>query len=531
MNNLNRLILKVWQQEKFIYLVLLLVVFFVRFPTLQQPFENDSGAIAYHARLITRGFTLYKDHHPAHHMPGTYYLYAASFFLLGDKVQSVRIILLLWTGISVVLVYCLGKMVAGKKAGFIAGLNSAVMLSHGFIAGTNTKIESFVILPQVTAVFVLLTLVKKKSPSWKYFFVGFLSFAVIFFKANYVSVICLTGLLIFRELANDWKNQNLWKQTIARSGWAIVGFALPAVLLITYYAANESLERFLNVFTLGFSYTQITQDQLASPLYIVIYPLAILGKSNFILLLSALAGMLLYFLNLRRKPTTTQNAKNHSDPDFLPFIIFWFCFTFIETGISRTFLHNYYLIFIPPLTIISAWFIVKLAHDIHASLPNLPNYFPKIALLLMALFAFVFGVAPSYPYLKSFYTEYLTGNVDYNTVLQEGLPEGVAETMQVMKEIGQYINTNTQPSDTIYYWSNFMELYYYADRLSSADIIWPLYVDAFGNKEQIFQAEYILMGDTPLGYQETPDWFKEGLNNKYELEITLYGQQLYRHIR
>jgi len=525
---LNRLVLKRWQHENFFYLVLLLLTFFLRIPTLQQPFENDSGAIAYHARLITQGLPLYGEHHPAHHMPGTYYLYAAAFDLLGDNPQSVRIVLLLWTGLSVVLVYQLGKMVAGKEVGFIAALNSAIMLSHNFIAGTNSRIESFVILPQVTAVFILFTLAKKNTSSWTYVFPGFFSFAVIFFKANYISAVCLTGILILRELVHGWKNPKTWKLAIMRSGWAMVGFGLPAILTISYFTANGIVDRFLQVFTLGFSYMQVTPNQLTSPAFILLYPLAILGKSNFILLLSAVTGTLLYLLSLRRGTTTPDEVENSSDPDLLPYIIIWFGFSFIETGVSRTFLHNYYLIFIPPLTIISAWFFVKLTREIRTFWPGLPGLYSKILLLLFTLASLILGLLPNYPYLHHYYAEYLTGKIDYNAVLEEGLPEGVAETMQAIAEIGQYINAHAEQHDTIYYWSNFMELYYYADRQSSADIIWPLYVDAFNNKAQIFEAEYILLGDTPLGYQEIPVWLIEGLNRQYELEITLHGQQLYR---
>lgn len=378
---MKRFSLNILQHEIFVYLVLLILVLILRIPTLQQPFENDSGAIAYHARLITRGFPLYGEHHPAHHMPGAYYLYAAAFSLFGDKVLSVRIILLLWTGISVVFVYWLGKLVAGKEVGLIAGLNSAIMLSHGFIAGTNTKIESFVILPQVLAVYTILMLAKNNSPSWTYFLPGFFSFAVVIFKANYISATCLTVILILRELAHDWKKPKLWKLTIARSGWAILGFSLPFLLTISYFAANGILGNFLKVFTLGLSYTQVTQEQLSSSVFILIYPLAILGKSNFILILSAGTGTLIFFLSLRRKPTTIKKAKEVANLDLLPFIVFWFCFSFIETGVSRTFLHNYYLIFIPPLTIVSAWFLVKFAYEISDSLASLPDYFPKLILL------------------------------------------------------------------------------------------------------------------------------------------------------
>ncbi len=525
---MKRFFLTVWQREGSIYFVLCLLVLLLRIPTLGQPFENDSAAIAYHARLITQGFPLYGTHHPAHHMPGAYYLYAIAFFLMGDRVQSVRIALLIWTGLSVILIYRLGKLVFGKEVGFIAGLNSAVMLSHMFLAGTNTKIESFVILPQVTAVYTLMLIAKKPSPTWKYFFPGFFSFAVFFFKANYVSPILLTGILIFKEILPQWKSLDSWKLALRRTGWAILGFCLPTLLMVVYFVSNGILDRFLQLFVLGFSYTQVVHD--ASPLYIFFYPQAVFGKSNLFLLVTGTAGALIFFLSLRKKSAANQNLGNQAKPELIAYLIFWFCFSFIETGISRTFLHNYYLMIVPPLALLSAWFLVKVANDVGRTLTRLPVSFPHMLLILMTILSLLWGSASNSKYLYHYYTKFLPGEENYRTVLKEGLPAGVAETMEALDEIGQYVNSHTETDDTIYYWSNFMELYYLADRRSSADIIWPLYIDAFGQRNKIFEAEFILLGDTPLGYQEVPEWLKQGLASEYQLEVILYDQKIYRRI-
>ena len=48
---------------------------------------------------------------------------------------------------------------------------------------------------------------------------------------------------------------------------------------------------------------------------------------------------------------------------FMSYIALWFLLCFIETGFSRTYLHNYYLIFIPSLTLLAAWFWYKLYRD------------------------------------------------------------------------------------------------------------------------------------------------------------------------
>lgn len=522
---------KLWKREEFIFFILFLVVAILRLPTLQQPFENDSGSIAYHARLIARGFPLYGEHHPTHHMPGTYYLYALAFTLLGDQVQSVRIILLLWTGLTVFLIYRLGKIVVDKKTGFIAALFSAVMLSHLFIAGANTKVESFVILPQVTAVYTLMILANKPNPSWKFFLVGFFSCITFLFKANYVSPIFLTAVFILREIAPEWKQPAKWRQISAQVGWAILGFCVPAVTIIFLFAQYDSLDGFFQVFRLGLSYTTVGQDGFSSPIYLVLYPLAILAQSNIVLLISGLAGIIFFFLTIRKQDREASQEKHaHQKHKLMTYIVIWFGFCFVETGISHTFLHNYYLVFITPLSILSAWFFVKFTNDISKAINKSSAIFRKAILTLLTISGLALGILSNYPYLYHYYTQYLPGNESYGSVLEAGLPDGVYQTMRALDEISQYLDKHTEQDDTIYYWSNFMELYYLADRQSSMNIIWPLYVDAFGTKERVFDAEYILIGDMPLGFQEIPKWFEDSLKANYELEIVLYDQQLYRRI-
>jgi hypothetical protein len=109
-----------------------------------------------------------------------------------------------------------------------------------------------------------------------------------------------------------------------------------------------------------------------------------------------------------------------------------------------------------------------------------------------------------------------------------GLPNNAGQTAVALQEVADYLADHTEPDDTIYYWSNLMQLYYLADRRAATDIIWPIYVEATGSRERIFQAHYIIVGDTPLGYSETPDWFIQGVAEKYELENVLHQQTFFR---
>jgi hypothetical protein len=68
---------------------LFILVVLLRLPSIEEPFEIDSGVSAYHARLILQRKPLYSTHHPAHHLLAADYTYALVFLLFGDSARSV----------------------------------------------------------------------------------------------------------------------------------------------------------------------------------------------------------------------------------------------------------------------------------------------------------------------------------------------------------------------------------------------------------------------------------------------------------
>ena len=73
-----------------LWLILSILVILFRLPSLDEPFDQDSSAIAYGARLIVQGEPLYTSFHPAHHLPLAYYVYALAFSLFGDGLFAVK---------------------------------------------------------------------------------------------------------------------------------------------------------------------------------------------------------------------------------------------------------------------------------------------------------------------------------------------------------------------------------------------------------------------------------------------------------
>src|SRR5512145_1331625 len=100
-------------------LLFLLIVFvvIVRLPSLEEPLDNDSGAVAYHARQMLRGEPLYGKFHPAFQPPGSYYTFKLAFELLGDRQIAPKLLLLLFVTICAWLLFLLGRSFVNNLAG------------------------------------------------------------------------------------------------------------------------------------------------------------------------------------------------------------------------------------------------------------------------------------------------------------------------------------------------------------------------------------------------------------------------------
>jgi 4-amino-4-deoxy-L-arabinose transferase-like glycosyltransferase len=491
----------------------------VRLPSLNQPFENDSGATAYHARLVFRGEPLFGAHHTAHHMPAAYYLYATSFALLGDRPASVKALLLVWTAATVYLLYRLGTLVDDRQTGFVAALLATVLYGHLILAGTNSKIDSFVGLPQLIAVYCLVAFQRRRAPPRAYALVGAAIGAVFLFKAPSVfSPVVLTAIALLAAAWSGREQHPVGRWVFARGFRVAAGFVLVVAPVLLYFASLGLVDGFLEVFRNGLNYTSVSSDRCTSLACPVIYPLLVLATANAAILIAGLSAVIVVALQALRGAT---GRKREPLPFGLMLIVCWFVLAFVESGVTRTYLHHYYLVFVPPLTLLAAWLLRRLVALIPQSRWRGAAWAAPAALVIISM------GAQQYRYYRE-YVRYALGQQTHTDFLIEGLPTGVGETMVAVQDLASYLRERTTSDDTIYYWSNLMELYYVADRRSADEIIWPIYAGADGDREDIFNATYFLLGSVPLGYDENPDWLEAGLASHYDLETTLHGQQIYR---
>ncbi len=497
--------------------LLLLLVVLLRLPSLEHPFDNDSAANAYHARLIARGEPLYGSHHPAHHMPAVYYTYALAFLLFGDSLGAVKFLLMLWIIATVYLLYRLGALVMDRAAGVLAAVFYAILTAQLWMWGNSAEIEQFANLPRIAAFLVLLYLTSRypvdtqPGPAWKFVFVGLLGAATFLFKAIYLSPLILAGVVLLTELWRHRTKPGVWPASLKRGLWLGVGFIFGLLMAAAYFWFLGLLPRFLLVFSLGQGYVNNSSE---GPQYVLLHPIVGLAYNNVALLTFSLVGFLIVVINKNHRATSTF------------YVAIWYILSFIEAGaFVRVFRFYYYLLIVPPLALLAAWLLVQIYDEIKSQ-NHIANHLlaPLVGGILLIV-GLSFSVVQNYNYYYH-YVQYKLGQETHREFLIKGSPFG--PQLVLLQDLADYIQAHTTPTDRIAYWSDNVQLYYLADRQSPLDVIWPHYVEISGPSRRLFSSppKYFIVDPAHPRF----DWMQSELAKHYALETVIYDQEVYRRI-
>lgn len=490
------------------FVLVCLLAILLRLPALELPIDNDGGARAYHARLILEGEPLYSSHHTGHHLPAIYYTYALAMRLFGDTPRAAHILLLLWTVPTLYLLYRLGMIVADRRVGLLGAGFYALLSSHVWLWGQTAETELFANLPRLTAVYLLILLLQKRTVVWKFLFVGLLAAIAMLYKAVYLSPLALAGILLLIEW---WQKKANWTETWQRGFWIISGFILGWLPVLIYFGMLGLLPRLAQVFTLGQAEVApaVAESGIPTWFWYPVLPLFSLALNNVILLILSLAAFILLCLR-RMQP--------------LFYVAIWYVLSFGEAAVNLSPLAHYYLLIVPTLSLLAAWLIVKIYDDVQVISPK-----AALATLVVVLMLVVGASGWQNGGYYAYYLLYRSGQLDYDEFITLGWP-GFGERLLRAEEVARYVVENTTVTDRIFYWSEDVQVYYLANRRSPIDMIWPHEVVATAVAADIFtsQTRYVIMDRYRERDPEPPEWLLAGLAADYELEEVIDGQEIYR---
>lgn len=495
------------------------MVIVVRLPVFELPIDNDTGAIAYHARLINQGEPLYGTHHPTHHLPAIYYTYALIFKLLGDHPNSLQLFLVFWMWLNGVIFLKIGETLSNRSCGIIAAGLYILIGSMTNLSGDTAEIELFANVPISLVILLGAQLLTNRKKSFLFLFlIGVFGSISFLFKAVYITSLVAVSLTLILDFIFEYDRKQL-AEFLKKISIMFLGFILVNGIVLFYFGIEGLLSRFLLVFQVGSEYINYHE----SPWYFIfLMPTAIMINANFSLLLFDFVSVfrLLFYLPKKIKKNKTIALNQFS-------VIIWLFMSIFAAGFSRFGFAHYGILLIPPLSLLFGIEVSELWTRIHKQHPDL-NIIKKIVLptfMLIIVFGNTFYSSSDY---IGGYINYRLGKIDLIEFAANYTSMGPNNVMA--KNIAAYIKQNTEPDDYIFTWTELAQICYLANRRSSVDVIWSLYVSYFGPPERAFNLKpvYIIVGPYFLYDEETPEWLTSELENSYRLEKTYNQFKIYR---
>lgn len=366
--------MKTIKKEHLILVLILFLTFFLRFPSLFEPFwYGDEGIFAAVANNLNQGGVLYRDAWD-NKPPAIYLTYAAIFKIFGVSMFWLRLV----TGVVVlataVVIYEIAKIILGEKRALWATFAFGFLSSLRIVEGNLSLTEIWMILPIAGA---MLLAIKRNFDPISIFGAGILVSIGSLYKQVGALEAAALGIFLFLITKNFGE---FFKKGLILA----VGFLLPYLLFLGYFASKNLTGEFIFA---AYTYYRIYLGE--SPRYALLT-----NVLKFMPIVAAIAyGIWKKRSDVHLGGVRTRTLRGDS-PDRLDnfhLILLWMAFSFLGSFFSGRTYGHYLVQAIPSLSIILA--AVSLAPTI------------RKAQIFFAVFFFI----PLIFLTKLLFTDFLSG--------------------------------------------------------------------------------------------------------------------------
>ncbi len=427
-----RLLERLEKSKNFWFLLIISVVFFfLRFPSLFEPYwYGDEGIYQTLGLGIDNGRLLYKeifDNKP----PFLYLLYG----LFGADQFMLRLVSLLFGILTLGVFFKLcKKLLENDKASYVATIIFAFLFGLPLIEGNIANAENFMLFFNITAGFLVIrSLDHTNSKRYKILFLAGIILGISFlFKI--VGIFDFAAFLVFLFFANFAKNfkdifkpQNLLSE-IKNILPLILGFLLPILLITLYFVLNGAFPYFFKA-------------TFANNIGYVGYGNKLIIPQGLLILKLAIVFLFLSFIFIKKNVL----GNNHV------FIYIWLIFSLFNAFLSQRPYTHYVLVAIPALCLLIGLVMLK-------------NKYFKFSLLILVISLFLLITNFSF-YIKTvFYyqnfVQFLTNQKNvyqYQRFFDGNTPNDY--------ELASYINRVADEKDNIFIWGNNAQVYKLTNKL------------------------------------------------------------------
>jgi Dolichyl-phosphate-mannose-protein mannosyltransferase len=413
--------------------VVIAVVVFIRIHLLAIPLERDEGEYAYAGQLMLEGIPPYRL---AYNMkfPGVYAAYALIMWIFGQTSIGIHLGLLIVNVASIVVVFLIARRLTGLIAGITAAASYAILSTSPSVLGLAAHATHFVMLPTLLGTLVLLNPVLTKK---MVVVSGLLFGAGLLMKQPAIFFICFGATwLLFR----DWRARLTFRQILLRNALFVTGSVVP--LAVTAFWLWHA-----GVFATFWFWTVAYAGEYAGVIPISQAPQMFFEQIGIVI---GLGWPLWVLAAFGARASFLDKTMRKAAFFILPFI----AFSGLALCSGFLFRRHYFILLLPAICLLVGVAAAS-ASNFCARRPRLLTFVP------LAIFVVCARVALS----------------EEQPLLSQG-PSDAARMIYITNpfleavRVAEYLQANTDPTDTIAVLGSEPEIYFYAHRHSATGYIY-----------------------------------------------------------
>jgi hypothetical protein len=429
-----------WLSNRSAWVILGLVIAataVLRCQYLYVPLERDEGEYAYGGQLLLQGVPPFQLLYNMK-LPGTQAAYALAMALFGQTIPGIRIGLLLVNAATTLMVFCLGRRIAGPLTGIVAAAVFAILSIGTSFLGPFGHATHFVLLPALGGL-ILLDKGLASGRGWIFFSAGVcLGLAVLMKQPGAVFALFALGWWGRTRFSRreEWFTDRWWEGAALLAGMLLLG-----ILTAAWMAWAGVFDRF---WFWVFSYARAYSGQIPFAVGLQILSMQVASHVVQAPVPWALAGLGLIFL------ATDRPSRSRA-----PFLLAFLFFSFLGVCPGFYFRPHYFVLMIPAVGLLAGVGVEALFRRLFQS-----AVVGKV--ILFALLAMVF-VQPIYAQRN-----FLFGQDPLTTARQiygaNPFPESI--------EVARYIKERSTSEDTVAVFGSEPQIFFYAQRRSATGYIY-----------------------------------------------------------
>lgn len=406
--------------------------FLLRLPSLFEPYwYGDEGIYQVLGIAMNQHRLLYRDiwdNKP----PLLYFVYS----LFNSDQFWVRLFSLIIGFLTVIAFYFLAKKLFEKeKIVWVSTALFALLFGLPLLEGNIANAENFMLLPIITAGYLVLQSSEYKILNTKYlilFFSGVLLSIAFLFKI--VAVFDFGALLVFLVFADSsFSFKNLLKRKtlifeIEKVASFVLGFVLPIILTAAVFLFNDALSYFIKAV-------------LFSNVGYVGYGNKLIIPQGFLILKLTMLGLFCLFIYAKRKSLSFPSM----------FVWLWLAFSLFNAFFSQRPYTHYLLTLLPAFCLMVGFFLFDKKRQ---------RFTLLVLVLTLIILIKSFWFFAKFPFYYANFVLFITNQKSvssYEAFFDRNTP--------IDYELAAYIALHTNPGDSIFIWGNNAQLYKLTDKL------------------------------------------------------------------